>query len=97
MVVTASRSAGNGPATSVTVTLGRLRVVEGQPTLAAPLLHRRCALEAGGSCSVTLRPPPPPFRIEVQPASTFSPHDLDPRITDARQLGVHVGFSASTR
>ncbi|HEY6053621.1 MAG TPA: hypothetical protein VIU86_06790, partial [Gaiellaceae bacterium] len=96
IVVSASR-VGGGPATSVRIRLGRLVLVSGAPALAAADETRRCSIPSGGTCSVTFRTPPPPFRIEVQAASTFSPHDLDPHASDARQLGVHVGFTPSER
>jgi hypothetical protein len=74
-----------------------MALVSGAPDLAGAEETRHCSIAAGGTCSVTFRTPPPPFRIEVQAASTFSPHELDPHASDARQLGVHVSFSPNAR
>ena len=36
--------------------------------------------------------PPGPWRAEVQVTPTFSPHELDPALGDARQLGAQISF-----
>ena len=38
------------------------------------------------------RAPPGPWRAEVEVTPTFSPHELDPQLGDARQLGAQVSF-----
>lgn len=78
----------------VTVRLGPLEVTpDGQPRLARVTQVRHAVLNSCEQLPVfLLRAPPGPWRAEVEVSPTFSPHELDPALGDARQLGAQVSF-----
>lgn len=82
-----------GP-TGVRVTIGKL--VEGrdkQPHIGHVTHIQRWTLLIGTARRFVLRTPPPPFRVEVRIAPTYSPTSFG--ASDQRQLGGQVGFSFS--
>ncbi len=62
-----------------------------QPTLAAVTASRTLAVPPCTARTVLFRPPPGPWRIEVD-ADTFVPAELDPRSSDRRKLGARANF-----
>jgi hypothetical protein len=62
-----------------------------QPKLASVTSSRTLEVKPCESDTVLLRPPPSPWRIEVE-AETFRPAELDPRSSDLRELGARVNF-----
>ena len=82
-----------GPA-GVRVTIGPL--VEGkdkQPHIGRVTGRERWTLRIGSARLFVLRTPPPPFRVEVRIAPTYSPTAYGE--SDQRQLGGQVGFTLS--
>ena len=57
-------------------------------------MTRRCSARIHRLQLLTfvVRTPPPPFQIRVTISPTFSPHELDPRISDLREFGAQVGY-----
>jgi len=78
----------------VTVRLGPLGVTpDGHSRLAGVTEVRHGVLNSCEQLPVfLLRAPPGPWRVEVEVTPTFSPHELDPQLGDARQLGAQVSF-----
>jgi hypothetical protein len=84
-----------GPA-GVRVTLGTL--VEGadkQPQIGHVLHVSRWTLRIGTAHRFVVHTPPPPFRVQVRIAPTYSPQALGS--SDQRRLGGQVGFRFSLR
>ncbi len=95
--VTLSRraSCGLGPKRSnVVVRVGPLKIGDDrQPALARVTDERTYSLKDCTDQSFYLRPPPGPWRVEVEVGPTFVPQQLDPvRTSDARNLSAKVGF-----
>ena len=78
----------------VTVRLGPLEVTpDRHPKLARVTQERHAVLNSCEQLPVfLLRAPAGPWRAEVEVTPTFSPHELDPKLGDARQLGAQVSF-----
>ncbi len=62
-----------------------------QPSLASVTSSKTLEVKPCESRTILLRPPPGPWRIEVD-AETFSPAKLDPRSSDLRELGARASF-----
>jgi hypothetical protein len=86
--------ATNAPIVKATVKLGPLRVGrERQPALARITDTRHVAIEPCGRRLLVMRPPPGPWRVEIESGPTFVPHQLDPtRTSDIRALTAVAGF-----
>ncbi len=94
VVVDVSRAAWRGPDKPglVTVTIGPLvKGEDKQPHVGAKTAVHRFSIHSGRFRRLVLATPPPPFRVEVHIAPTFSPADY-PGSSDRRQLGAQVGF-----
>jgi hypothetical protein len=94
-VVTASRKGwgGEDKPGNVVVRLGPLELgPDHQPRIER--VTRRCSARIHRLQLLTfvVRTPPPPFQIRVTISPTFSPHELDPRISDVREFGAQVGY-----
>jgi hypothetical protein len=77
----------------VTIRLGPLGVSEGRrPELAGVTQVVHDELNSCEQLPFLLRAPPGPWRVEVTVDPTFSPHELDPSLGDARQLGAQISF-----
>jgi len=77
----------------VTVRLGPLEVTpDHHPKLARVTQVRHDVLHSCERLPILLRAPPGPWRVEVEVTPTFSPHELEPKLGDARQLGAQVSF-----
>jgi hypothetical protein len=78
----------------VTVRFGPLEVTpDHHPTIGRVTEVRHAVLNSCEQLPVYLfRAPPGPWRAEVEVSPTFSPHELDPQLGDARQLGAQVSF-----
>jgi hypothetical protein len=65
-----------------------------QPAISEVTGERRLLVEDCKANAVLLPPPDAPWRIEVELEPTFSPHEIDPRNSDRRQLGavLEAGF-----
>ena len=85
---------GKDKPAQVTVKLGPLGVTPDRH----PVIRRVTQIGRGvlNSCEqlpvFLFRAPPGPWRAEVEVTPTFSPHELDPQLGDARQLGAQVSF-----
>jgi hypothetical protein len=85
--------ATNAPVVKATVKLGPLRVgSDRQPAIARVTDTRRVAIEPCGRRLLILRPPPGPWRVEIEAGPTFVPHQLDPNTSDIRSLTSAAGF-----
>jgi len=83
---------------SVLVRLGMLAVGEnGQPTLGNVLQERSWVIHSCQEREFVLPAPSSPWLVEVTIDPTFSPAELDPALSDPRQLGAVVGFSYEPR
>jgi hypothetical protein len=94
-VVTASRAGWGGPTppTKVLVAVGKLVLGPDKgPKLGRVTQRASCTLRSRQTCTVRVVTPRPPFRIEVTVPTTFEPRQLDPRQSDARDLGAQIGF-----
>ena len=58
--------------------------------LRPPIVERRGVIQTGAAKTLVVPVPPPPFRVELHVAPTFSPADFGQ--PDVRQLGAHAGF-----
>ena len=87
---------GGGPekgTAHVDVRLGELVVgPDKQPAIGRVIATEHYELRTGKSKTFLFPNPNRPFRIEVTISPTFSPHTLDSRSSDLRNLGAHVGF-----
>jgi hypothetical protein len=84
----------------VTVRLGTLVIgPDKQPAIGRVLATRHATIHACGrpkllcSTAFLFKNPGRPFRIEVSIFPTFSPHALDPRSSEVRNLGARVSYS----
>jgi hypothetical protein len=86
--------ATNAPIVKATIKLGPLRVgSDRQPALARVTDTRHVAIEPCGRRLLIMRPPPGPWRVEIEAGPTFVPHELDPsRTSDIRSLTSVAGF-----
>ena len=91
--------AGTDVPGKVTVRFGTLAIgLDKQPAIGRVLATRHVTIHACGRPHVlcatgfTFRNPGRPFRIEVSIAPTFSPHLLDPRSSEGRNLGARVSY-----
>jgi hypothetical protein len=78
-----------------TVKIGPLAIgPDKQPALARVTGERRIVLHSSQSRTILLRPPKGPWRVEVTITPTFVPKELDPRLSDIRELGARfeAGF-----
>jgi hypothetical protein len=96
IVLNATRRGGWGgtdvPAT-VTVQVGTLVIgADKQPALGRITATERCRIHSNTDCPFTIETPPPPFRVRVTIDRTFVPAELDPRLSDRRQLGAKIGY-----
>ena len=86
--------ATNAPVIHATVKLGPLKIgSDRQPALQRVTDTRRVAIEPCGRRLLIMRPPPGPWRVEVEAGPTFVPNKLDPtRTSDIRSLTSVAGF-----
>lgn len=95
LIVTVSRAGGGKtlPA-NVRLEVGDLVIGEDtQPKLGAVELARSLQVPRELEHRFLIEAPPAPFRAEVRVWPTFSPHDLDSRSSDLRELGAQVRFN----
>ncbi len=98
VAVDVSRAAWRGPDKPGRVTISVGPLVKGpdkQPHLGKRTAVRRLIVHSGMARRLLLPAPPPPFRVEVRIAPTFSPADY-PGSSDRRQLGAQVAFTFLT-
>jgi hypothetical protein len=80
------------------VRLGTLAVGDnGQPAIENVLQERSWVIHSCQEQGFTLPTPSTPWLVEVQIDPTFSPRELDPALSDPRQLGAVVSFSFEPR
>jgi hypothetical protein len=92
-----ARCAPGGPTVNATVRVGPLRIGgDKQPELASVTDEVRLPIEQCGQRHPLLRLPGGPWRAEVEVDETYVPAQLDPSSSDARELGLKVGFSFRT-
>lgn len=85
--------ATNAPIVRATIKLGPLRVGrDRQAALARVTDTRHVAIEPCGRRLLVMRPPPGPWRVEIEAGPTFVPHQLDPHSSDVRSLTALAGF-----
>ena len=99
-VVSLDRKAWCGPSTpgKARVSIGPLVVGrDHQPAIGRVTRVAVRTIESCAAKRVVLPTPKPPFRVEVAIAPTFVPAELDPKLTDRRELGAGVSFGFSTR
>jgi len=80
----------------VTIRVGKLRRgPDRQPALGA--VTDRCTFVVNRLEDRTflLRTPPPPFHVDVRIGKTFVPHEVDPNLSDLRELGAQLEYSFS--
>ena len=95
MLVTVSRAVGGGHLeANARVAIGPLEIgKDKQPSLVHPTFVR--TVKVGGAKlerTVSLPTPRPPFRVEVTVDPLFVPADVDPRLSDRRQLGAQTTY-----
>jgi hypothetical protein len=73
---------------NVTLRLGPVVTRDGLPTIGRDTATREWTAHSGKSRVFTFQSPPPPYRLEVHVAPTFSPSQLGG--SDNRQLGVQL-------
>jgi hypothetical protein len=96
--VSRARWGGTDVPASVRVRVGSLVLGPRQdPGIGRVSGEGACRIHSQQTCPFVLRTPAPPFRVEVTVSPTFVPADLDPRITDRRELGAVVTFGFSER
>jgi hypothetical protein len=93
ITVILSRPDGFDFRSTATVKVGKLVIKDKHPALGAIAGVQRIVLQTHTYRVLYLRTPKPPFRVTVTVDPTFSPHDLDPRVGDVRQLGAQVSFA----
>lgn len=80
----------------VRIRVGKLRRgLDKQPALGA--VTDRCTFVVNRLEDRTflLRTPPPPFHVDVRMSKTFVPHEVDPNLSDMRELGAQLEYSFS--
>ena len=96
--VSRARWGGTDVAGNVRVRAGRLALgPRFEPRITQISASGTCTIHSGKTCPFVLRTPAPPFKIEVSISPTFVPAELDPRISDRRELGAVLGFGFSER
>jgi len=76
-----------------TVRLGPVAISEGrQATIRKVLQQWTTVIHSCTVREVALRTPGVPWLVEVTIDPTFSPRELDPKLSDPRQLGAVVNF-----
>jgi hypothetical protein len=75
----------------VRVRLGPVAVVDGQPALGAGASEQVVRVRPCEGLAVSLPTPAGPWRVEVE-SDTFVPAELDPALSERRELGVRVSF-----
>jgi hypothetical protein len=65
-----------------------------QPAIARVVQTQTAILHSCAASVFTFGAPTVPWRAEVEIEPTFSPNELDPRLSDTRQLGavIEAGF-----
>ena len=94
LIVDVSREGGGKtlPATA-RLEVGDLVIGEDtQPKMGKVRLVRQIRVPRELNHQFIVEAPPAPFRADVRVSPTFSPHDLDPRSSDLRELGAQVSF-----
>jgi hypothetical protein len=90
--VVVSREGFTGPPPArVNIVVGRVKPGSGAASIGAVSATRTWTLRDGRARQFSLPAPPPPFRVEVRVARTFSPSQFGS--TDTRQLGARVAFA----
>lgn len=92
--VTVSRFGWTGPNAPGKVTLNVGTLVIGgnnQPALGEVTATRTWVARSGQKMTFTIPAPAAPFRVELE-SEVFSPHEVDPNISDSRLLGVQPAF-----
>ena len=85
--------ATNAPIVKATIRLGPLKVgSDRQAALARVTDTRHVSIEPCGRRLLIMRPPPGPWRVEIEAGPTFVPHQLDPSTSDIRSLTSAAGF-----
>ena len=78
----------------VLIRLGPVGISDsGQPMIREVTQERRAILHSCQRLEFTLPTPTVPWRTEVTIDPTFAPSELDPRLSDPRQLGARVTFT----
>ena len=93
--VVVSRASWGGPNKTghVTVKIGPITIgSDKQPHVVTVTGIRRFDIHSKQEVQVVLRAPGPRFRVEVTISPTFSPHELVPQASDARQLGARTSY-----
>jgi hypothetical protein len=92
VVVTVSRQGWGGTDVpgDVTIRVGTLVIADKQPALGRVTATERWTVHSSREREFSIPTPPPPFRVEVTISPTFVPAELDPRLSDRRQLGARV-------
>jgi hypothetical protein len=94
LLVTVSRLAGGKtlPA-DVQLRVGKLVLgSQKEAEMGKVLLTRNASAKHDLFHEFVVAAPPPPFRADVRVSPPFSPHDLDPRNSDLRELGAQVAY-----
>jgi hypothetical protein len=93
--VRVSRESWGGPSPPgrVTINIGPLAEVGGQPGIGTVTASRTWTAQSGTARSFTLPTPKTPYRLEIHVEPTFSPTEYG--IPDPRQLGAQVEINAS--
>jgi hypothetical protein len=92
MVIRLTRAPGT-PATA-RVTIGNvIRGPDKEPHLGRRTRVYRGRLTAAKDLVFRIPAPGPRFRVEVHVAPTFRPIDVNPRLSDARELGAQVTYT----
>ena len=93
IVVSRTGWCGKDKPGNVTIRLGPLGLTRDRhPELARVTQVARGVLNSCEKLPFLLPAPRGPWRAEVEIDPTFSPHELDPQLGDARQLGAQVSF-----
>jgi hypothetical protein len=83
----------NAPIVRAKVRLGPLKVgSDRQAALARVTGTRTVSIEPCGRRLLIMRPPPGPWRVEIEAGPTFVPHALDARSSDIRSLTGQASF-----
>ena len=97
-VVTVSRRAwgGKDKPGHVVIDVGTLKLGhDKQPTLGSVTTSCRFTINRLEERTFLLATPKPPFHVRVRVSPTFSPRELDRRLSDDREFGAQVQFSFS--
>ena len=83
---------GPSPPGDVTVRVGPLKTVNGQPAIGKVTASRAWTIRSRAGRRFTLPTPTVPYRLEIHVGSTFTPADYG--YSDTRQLGAQLGVNA---